>query len=201
MCTDEEMQDYNSSYGTHTPAQAYAAMNAKNAKFIGIDSGGGVVMSDYETISDNTGSVDGSGNGFNYEISSDGSGLSSQVVNAVVALTQNIKVDINTSRESVANPQGVNTANFITAIIPNYTSPANAYDSKDTTTFHGVKPGTVVYFDVKAQNTFWEPTTTESTLFKALIHVLGAGTLLDSREVFIIVPGKEDCGSGGEGEC
>lgn len=202
MCTDEEMQDYNSEYGTHTPAQANAAMNAKNAKFIGINSGGGSALTaDFNAVSTSTGSLDGGGNPFNYTISSDGSGLSSQVVDAVVALTQNIKVDINTSRESVANPQGVNTANFITAIIPNYTSPANAYDSKDATTFHGVKPGTVVYFDVKAQNTFWEPTTTESTLFKALIHVMGAGTLLDSREVFIIVPGKEDCGSGGEGEC
>ncbi len=87
MCTDEELQDYASSCGTHSKNDALNAMKSNNVKFIGIDSGGGVVMNGFKEISNATGSVDGSGNPFNYQINSDGTGLAQQGVDAVVALS------------------------------------------------------------------------------------------------------------------
>ncbi len=191
MCTDESLQDYD---GLHHPADAYAAMNAINAKFIGVDSGGAVAMAQFETISDNTGSVDANGNGFNYEISSDGSGLSTQIVDAVVALAKGIQIDVNTILKSVPNPESVDTTQFVKAVVPNTADPVDGFETKDTTTFFKVKPGTKVIFDVTFENTVYDNQSSETKLFIANINVMGAGTLLDTREVFILVPGIIDQG-------
>ena len=205
MCTDEGFQGDVPS-GTHSYSETIAAMNAINAKFIAVYSGddsscgggGGGIDDDFEDIAKDTGSVDASGNTFNQLISDDGSGLDSTIVDAIDQLTKNIQMDINSTVESVANAQSVDTSQFIKAVIPKHTIPANSFDSKDSTTFYKVKPGTEVFFDVIGENTFFEPPTTESLSFKATIHVMGEGSLLDSREVFIIVPGKDDTG-GSEG--
>ena len=58
------------------------------------------------------------------------------------------------------------------------------------TTFYGLKPGAKALFDVTFHNTIYEPETTNSTLFRAIIEVHGQGTTLDTRDVLIIVPGK-----------
>lgn len=195
MCTDEELQDYASSCDTHSKAEAFAAMNAKNAKFIGINSGGGSTLTNnFNEISTSTGSLDGSNNPFNYTINSDGTGLSQQVVDAVVALSKGIQIDVNTIVKSVANDESVDTSAFVKSVVPNTADPVNGYDTKDTTTFYKVKPGTVVTFDVTFQNTTYDNQTTETKLFVANINVMGAGTLLDTRQVFILVPGIVDNG-------
>ncbi len=191
MCTDEALQDYDD---LHHPADVYAKMNAINAKFIGVDSGGAVAMSQYETISDNTGSVDASGNGFNYEISSDGSGLSTQIVDAVVALAKGIQIDVNTLLKSVPHPDLADTTQFIKSVVPNTADPVDGFETKDATTFFKVKPGTKVIFDVTFENTVYDNQSSETKLFVATINVMGAGTLLDTREVFILVPGIIDQG-------
>jgi hypothetical protein len=195
MITDEELQDYSGDCsGLHSKNDALAAMNAINAKFIGVDSGGGVATAQFEEIADATGSVDSSGNGFKYEISSDGTGLSQQVVDAVVALAKGIQIDVNTILKSVPNPESIDTTQFVKAVVPNTADPADGFETKDTTTFYKVKPGTKVIFDVTFENTVYENLTSETKLFIANINVMGAGTLLDTREVFILVPGIIDQG-------
>jgi hypothetical protein len=47
-----------------------------------------------------------------------------------------------------------------------------------------------VTFDVTFENTIYENESYESKVFSAVINVLGDGSFLDSREVFIVVPGK-----------
>ncbi len=196
MCTDEALQDYASDCNTHSKSETFAAMNAKNVKFIGVDSGSGAVMSGFQEISNATGSVDGNGNPFNYEINSDGTGLSNQIVDAVIALSKGIQIDVNTIVKSVPNDESVDTSLFVKAVVPNSADPADGYASKDQTTFYKVKPGTKVTFDVTFQNDIYDNQTTETKLFIANINVMGAGTLLDTRQVFILVPGIGD--SGGE---
>jgi len=196
MLTDEELQDYASDCGTHSKTDAINAMKAKDAKFIGVDSGGGVVMSQFKEISTATGSVDANGKPFNYQINSDGTGLSNQIVDAVVALSKGIQIDVNTVVKSIPNDENVDTSKFVKAVVPNSADPADGYASKDQTTFYKVKPGTKVTFDVTFQNDVYDNQTTETKLFIANINVMGAGTLLDTRQVFILVPGVGD--SGGE---
>jgi hypothetical protein len=188
MCTDEA---FISSPPGHSRTEAIAAMNAIGAKFIGIDSGGGVSGGDFNAISAGTGSVNESNQPFNFQINSNGTGLTDTVVDAVIDLTQNIQLDVTTARESVSNMHSVDTTMFIKAIVPVTASPLENISGMDTTTFYGVDPGTIVTFNVDFHNDFFEPETPESVLFRATIIVLGEGSQVDSRDVFIIVPGKD----------
>ncbi|HNT29077.1 MAG TPA: hypothetical protein PKH10_12980, partial [bacterium] len=160
-------------------AQVITAMNAVNAKFIGLDSSDGqVAMPYYEQLSIGTDSVDGDGYSFNQVISPDGTGMSQDVVDAVIELTANIAIDVSTLRKHVANTFGVSdTTKFITGISP--------------TEFPNVNPGEKVTFEVTFQNTFHDNTSTETRLFIAKIEVWGSGTKLDTRDCYILVPGKD----------
>jgi hypothetical protein len=188
MCTDES---WNSSPPGHSRAEAIAAMNTIGAKFIGIDSGGGVSGGDFNAVSAGTGSVNENNQPFNFQINSNGTGLSNTVVDAVIDLTQNIQLDVTTNRESVFNAYSVDTTQFIKAIVPLTASPLEGVGGMDSTTFYDVDPGTIVTFTVDFHNDFFEPETPESVMFQATIIVLGEGSQVDSRDVFIIVPGKD----------
>jgi hypothetical protein len=193
MLTDEdftEEMDWETG-SQHTQAEAIAAMNAIDAKFIGIDSSvSGASGSDFENVSLGTGSVDASNQPFNFQIPEDGSGLSNQIVDAVMGLTENLQMDVTTEKESVANALNVDTTRFIKAVTPKSANPADGADSFDQTHFYGVDPGTLVVFTVDFYNDVYNPQTVEVTLFQAWIHVIGEGSQLSSREVYIIVPGK-----------
>lgn len=160
-------------------SDAVVAMNAINAKFIGIDSGSST--SNFNAISDGTGSKDTLGNRFNYKINADGTGFSEKIVAAVVELTNNIQIDITTKAKHIDNLFGVtDTTKFIKSVSPD--------------TFTDVKPGQTVTFDVTFENTIYKNESYESKVFSAMINVLGDGSFLDSREVFIVVPGKDYIG-------
>ena len=160
-------------------SDAVSAMNAINAKFIGIDSGN--ASGDFNSVSDGTGSNDGAGNRFNYTINADGTGFSQKIVDAVVALTNNIQIDITTKAKHIDNVYGVtDTTQFITSITPD--------------SFPDVKPGQNVTFEVTFENDVIENDGYETMIFIANINVLGDGSFLDSRDVFIVVPGKDYTG-------
>jgi len=179
----------------HTRDEAIAAMNAIQAKFIGISSFEPLGWNydpkpDLEAVCLGTGSTDENGMPFFYEIGADGSQMSLQIVQAISELAQKVRMDVMTERLPLPNPQQVDTTQFIKMVTPLSADPANGYDSKDETVFYGVKPGITVTFMVRFENDFYEPTGPDATLFRAQITVLGDGALLDTREVLIIVPGK-----------
>jgi len=172
-----------------TVQNAIDAMNGITAKFIGIDSGSS--STSFNTISVGTKSVDGSSNPFNYTISSDGSGMSNKIVDAVIALTNNIKIDLSTHTKSIANSYGVpDTTKFTKKITPISAEPVSGATISGNI-FTKVNPGTKVTFKIDFQNDFYENTDNASKLFKAEINVLGDGAFLDKRNVYIIVPGKK----------
>ena len=183
MATDESFQsdswdDWDKGNET-TITEATTAMNAINAKFIGIDSGS--ATGDFNTVSDKTGSNDGAGNRFNYTISADGSGFSQKIVDGIVALTNNIQLEITTKAKHINNVYGVaDTTQFITSITPD--------------SFPDVKPGQTVTFEVAFENDVIENDGYETMIFIANINVLGDSSFLDSRDVFIVVPGKDYTG-------
>jgi hypothetical protein len=195
MASDEDFIDAGgldwSTGDPHSRDDAIDAMNAIGAKFIGIDSGGGALTADYNAVSAGTGSYDSAFQPFNFEIASDGTGLNDGVVDAVIELTENVPLDVTTLSESVDNPHGVDTTEFIEAVTPDSADPPEQIDSMDTTTFYGVHPGTSVTFEVDFYNDVFEPETAEATMFEATIYVIGESTQLDSREVYVIVPGLD----------
>ncbi len=194
MMTDESFVN---NYNQVTIQQAYDAMNQINAKFIGINSGtDSTLTSNLKAVSTNTGSVDASNNPFFYTISSNGSGLSTQIADGVSYLASNVPLDVLTTKESIVNAQNIDVTQFIKAVKPNKrtltdTSVVTCSSDCSETTFFSVKPGTTVTFDIDFYNDFFEPTTTETTAFRAKINVFGEGSILDVREVYIIVPGKD----------
>lgn len=158
-------------------------MNKVNAKFIGINTVGDSrdPQADYNYLATGTGSVNSSGQNFNQKLSSDGSGFSSSIVDAIVELTENVQIDITTKAKHINNTYGVNdTTQFISSITPN--------------SFPDVKPGQTVTFEVTFKNDVIENDGYETMIFIANINVLGDGSFLDSRDVFIVVPGKDYTG-------
>lgn len=158
---------------------AIEKMNAINAKFIGLDSGSS--MSDFNYISDGTGSNNGAGTRFNFSVNADGTGFSNAIVDAVIALTNNIQIDITTKVKHVPNEFGLeDTTKFVKSISPEI--------------FPDVKPGQEVTFDVTFENNFYQNESYESKVFTASISVLGDGAFLDMRDVVIVVPGRDYAG-------
>ena len=190
-----------------TYTEAINAMNNINAKFIGVDSWnsgsfGNAPDDNFKNVGKDTNSVDGLGSSFYYNIASNGTGLSDNIATGVEYLASNVPMDVTTTRESITNPQSVDVTLFIKAVTPverlltGSTTPISCPTECTADAFQNVKPGTTVTFDIDFYNDFYEPTTTETTVFRAKINVLGEGAALDDREVYIIVPGKEATGPG-----
>jgi len=170
-----------------------AALTGIGARVIGVFSGSGSLRTDYETVARDTGTVDGSGSPLVFDISGDGSGLSTAVVDAVAQLVGGTPQDVNTRTENVpGNPDEFDATLFIKSIVPaeGYREgvPGAGYASKDDTTFYGVIPGTQVEFNIDFWNDVRPPAAT-AQIFQAKIIVVGNGVAdLDSRNVYIVVP-------------
>lgn len=185
----------------HYHSEVVAEMNAINSKFIGIMGTSltsellDTIQKRMKEIADDTDSKTAEGDHFIFQVGYSGGGLSDEMVTAINDLLLNIKRDITTQKKSIANIHSIDTAQFIKKIIPDSSIPPENYDSKDDEWFYNVRPNTEVLFDLTFENTIFKPTTTENTLFRAKITVYGEGAILDTRDVFIIVPGiKEDGG-------
>ncbi len=133
-----------------------------------------------------------------FDINADGSGaFSSLIVSAVRALTQFARLDVNAETNSQAQPAAdgdlIDPAEFITGITAVSLTPAPAAGTQidiPTQTFLDVLPGAIARFDVTAQNGFL-PEAPQMQVFTLKIDVVGDGvTVLDQRQVVIIVPAK-----------
>ncbi len=144
-----------------------------------------------------------------YKVDSEGNGLGALVADAITKLVSFGGYDDGTnlvgssgdqSTPPVPLPTGHTTADFLTpvgsarGVTPLDSMPAvgtvDGPVSIDTTknAFLSVQPGTLLRFTVRVYNDFVEPTN-EPQFFKATIEVVGNGAaLLDSRDVFILVP-------------
>ncbi|MCK5809253.1 hypothetical protein KAH37_09735 [bacterium] len=164
-----------------TTTDVISSMNAIHAKFMGIDSGS--AMHDFNAISNGTDSFNEIYHPFNYTIASDGSGISQQIVDGVKEMVQNVQITVSTLQKHIDNSYGVsNTTKFIQSITPDK--------------FKDLKPGNPVKFEVTFKNwdeakkaCVYDNKKTETALFSATIDVLGDGVFVDTREVFIRVPG------------
>jgi len=182
------------------PAPSYdetvAALNSIGARVIGIFSGSSGFEANYRQIATDTGSVRGDGSPLFFQISGDGSGLGTEVVDAVGQLVGGTPQDVSTRTENVpGNPGEFDATRFIKNIVPvegfrdGIPGPGpNSYSSRDETTFYDVIPGTRVQFAVDFWNDVHPPAET-ALIFRARIVVVGNGVAdLDARDVYIVVP-------------
>lgn len=200
--------------GTYDPAsfdmgepatyeQTRAELLRIGARVIGVLSGTEVSnptpQRQFEEWAIQTGTTDASGDPIVFNVSSDGSGLGTSVVQAVRVLAEETPQDISTGTRDgpdfPAELAPVDATRFIKSItpvrrleggIPTLTCPAT--DRCDDVTFYAVTPGDLVDFLVHFRNDFQTPIDT-AQLLRATIIVLGNGVAeLDRREVVIVVP-------------
>lgn len=178
--------------GAPTWNDLLAAFTRRGAYFVGIDVGGGQTERNSIELAMATGTVDGSGNPIAFR--GPPSSVASSVIDAVQRIAgttrQNIttRVDADPTETRIAAPR--TTADFIDAVVPARGIPdaPAGFDRMDETTFYNVAPSTRVTFRVDFNNDFQMGTDT-SQVFRATIVVLGrAGSEVDRRQVFIVVP-------------
>lgn len=170
---------------------AMSALGSIGARFIGVAVGGGG-REHLEEVARQTGTVDATGTPLVYDAA--GGAVDASIIDGIGALVGGVTQDVSTQTVNVpGNPDEHDATTFIKAITPveGYGAggiPGTGYASFDDTTFYQVVPGTIVEFSVDFYNDVRPPPAT-AEIHKARINVIGNGvTLLDSREVFIIVP-------------
>ncbi len=187
-------------------AQAIAALGTISARYIGVNSGSS--RSDMLQIANGTGSVDTTGTALVFDISSDGSGLGTQVVTAISILANQVPIEVTTDLRDDPSDSVDTVEAFIDHVEPStvggWADPADSTrvcvsglavgDLYDPITgipdsFTAVLPGTIVCFDIFAKQNWTVPATTSPQTFLCDIDVVGDGiTILDTRQVYFLVP-------------
>lgn len=170
-----------------TWAETVNALNANGVRVITIHSGAGYGVEDARALADATGSVSGSGQRYVFEIPTNGTGLSTAVVDAVVDLANYNRMDI--SARAVDNPAtGIDERGFVESITAVGWGPGSCSGTSGGHTFVQCLPGTHVDFRVAFRNDFVMPTT-EPQVFDFWIEVIGDGSfVLERVPVRIVVP-------------
>jgi hypothetical protein len=167
---------------------------------------------DMRASAERTGSVDIDGNPLLFDLPPSG-GVSQDfvrvVTNAIQTLATRVPIDIDTAvRNDPANPGGIDARAFVQRRTPScqvqnnaqgcWTEPAGfahaaAVARTDASSFYRVIPGTRVRFTLYFQNaSVFGGSSDNITLFHAFIDVrAGGAALLDTREVFIVVPVRQ----------
>jgi hypothetical protein len=190
-----------------TYEETVAVLNDIHAKVLTIFSPVGddaVGLSHCQQISTDTGAATDTGP-LTFEIAGDGTGLGTEVVNAVGLLANGVPMDMSVvARDDITD--GVDATVFIDRIVPNTTGGvedpldptivcvgglATADTDADTYAdkFVDVLPGTPVCFDIIPAQNDTVPPAAEPKIYKAYVDVIGDDvTVLDTREVYFLVP-------------
>lgn len=190
-CGSYRLSIGNTAFGGGYPvswAQTVSALNANGVRVITIHSGAGYGIEDARDLADATGSLSGSGARYVFEIPTNGSGLSTAVVDAVVDLANYNRMDI--GARAVDNPAtaGVDERGFVESITARGWGPGSCTGTSGGHTFVDCLPGTHVDFRIAFRNDFVMPTTSPQ-VFDFWIEVVGDGTfVLERIPVRIVVP-------------
>lgn len=198
---DYDPADFPAGEKPHTLDETRAALLGIGARVFGVISGQEVdsptAAAQAQDWATNTGTVDASGAPIFFMISSDGTGLTDRVAEAIQRLATETPQDITTRTQDgddipMQSPP-VDATLFIKAITPSaaFEGPREIPPSelmRDEFAFYGVTPGTTVEFTVRFQNDFQAPQPS-AQVFLAKIVVVGNGVAdLDARDVIIVVP-------------
>ena len=153
-----------------------------------------------------TGSVDLDGNALVYDLPAGGASdtvFIDTVVGAIETVATRVPLDIDTGvRDDPSDEPGVDATRFVKRRQPAcramppaatcWTAPPglehdDAVAFVDLSTFFGVIPGTMVTFRITFQNDFY-PGDTRARVFVAFIDVRTGTAILDTRQVFVVVP-------------
>ncbi|MBX7194754.1 MAG: hypothetical protein K1X94_22050 [Sandaracinaceae bacterium] len=158
-----------------------------------------------------TGTVDLDGNPLVYDLPNTASTteFADGIVEAIETVATRVALDVDTAlRDDPSDTEGVLADHFIKRRTPSCNAETSgmppttdcweepvgvthdqAIATFDLSTFYGVVPGTRVTFRITFQNDFYQNPDYRTKLFVAFIDVRGGGTtVLDTRQVFVVVP-------------
>jgi hypothetical protein len=173
-------------------ADTVSAMNSRGIYVITINSGRNYPpiygLSDANALADATASYSGGdGSRYVFNIPTDGSGLGTEIVDAIVDLARYTRMDITARAVDNTATAAVNETGFVASITAASFGPGTC-SSVSGGTFYGCNPGTSVRFNVAFRNNFVMPTGVPQ-VFNFNIQVLGDGLyVLATIPVRIVVP-------------
>jgi hypothetical protein len=186
---------------SHSWSELSGALSTAGAFFIGVDVGTrGDTANNSQIVAMTTHTVDAMGAPIVFRTGGNVATAATGIVNAITTVAGQSRQDITTSTSGDPTEMRLvaphTTADFIQgcpsdcSVRPTRGIPEapTGYDRHDDTTFFNVAPSTQVVFTVTFYNDF-QPGGSTASVYKATIHVLGrAGTEVDHRDVFIVVP-------------
>ena len=162
-----------------TKPKAAEKMNGINAKFIGFSLATlstSKLPQDLGYISENTNSLTLSNEKFVISETSDN--WATKIAEAVINLKENIKLEVKAEFKHVDNEYSVaDTTSFVKSFYP--------------TAVQTVKAGSAASFDVTFENKIHENNDCAPHIFYITVEAAGEGLVLDSRDIKIVVPGRE----------
>lgn len=198
--------------------QTVTALNSIGAKVVTVHNGSvAAAITQLTNISNGTGAIvpscaDAGRTTLLYQISSNGTGLDTSTVNGIDALIKFATFSVYVVPADDGDGGTIDTACFLKKIeaieyVPvdscaatitatpgafNGSSYNNGFSNFSTGTSSATNPGNQLKFKVVAQNDTCFESTSAAQLFKAFINVIdnATGSVLDTQEVTIIVPGK-----------
>lgn len=188
-------------YPPHTYDETLGALRGIGARVLGVINGEQI---DTPTPTDqftewarSTGTVDSAGTPIFFRISSDGSGLTARVGDAIESLVSETPQDVGTLvRDGDDFPVGiapVDASVFVKSVTPTTarrgtTEISETEIPRDDANFYGVAPGIEVSFRVHFLNDT-VPSINTSQIFRATLAVVGNGVAeLDTHDIVILVP-------------
>ncbi|MCA9535467.1 MAG: VWA domain-containing protein [Myxococcales bacterium] len=166
-----------------------AAMNARNMRIIGVNSGPTSAYNDLAAVASDTNSLDGSGNPFIRTVSSNGSGLDGAIVNAVVSLANFSRMDVDVVVQNVNLLPGIPASALVQSITLGAPGCAGACTGTIPNGCSRCLPGTNLPFSVTFRNNVITPTAVDQVFNFDLIVRGNLGAIeLQRVPVRIVVP-------------
>ena len=185
---------------------AVTALNSISARYIGVNSGSS--RADMAYIAAGTGSVDFTGEPLVFDVSTSGTGLGTQVIDAIDILAHQVPEDVSFRLRDDPSDLVDTVIEFVDYVEP---STAGGWpDPSDPTiicvggldvadreppldgrpdTFTSVLPGTPVCFDIHVKQNWTVPPTGDPVAYVLEVDVVADGTaLVDTQRVYFLVP-------------
>jgi hypothetical protein len=192
----EPIAPYAFSPSPHTYADALAALSAADAIVIGLGGTDALRPSPIphlRAMSRDTGAVDGAGEPLAFDIGGSGDGIGAQVVSAIERLAEGHPLEVDAILEDRPG-DAIDARTLVVAIRPRAADPSTGIASMDTTTFHGVRPGTRLTFELELDVSSLPPSRERREIPARVVMRESGRARLDSVDVVIVIPGDDGVG-------
>ncbi len=180
----------------HTYADALAALTAVDAIVIGLGGTDALRPSPIphlRALSRDTGAVDGAGEPLAFDIGGSGDGIGGQVVSAIERLAEGHPLEVDAILEDRAG-DAIDARTLVVAVRPRSADPSAGIASMDATSFHGVRPGTRLTFELELDVSSLPPSRERREIPARVVMRESGRARLDSVDVVIVIPGEDGVG-------